>query len=95
MNLEDWLKNTTRDGDQSLVGVSPKALSRLLEELEAYRKWSAAIAPKYEQLALLELERHGSARTWPEGLIGCRGILESCPLSRDEWEEEPCHKKTP
>jgi hypothetical protein len=32
MNVKQWIEATHRDGDQSLIGVSPDALARLLED---------------------------------------------------------------
>jgi hypothetical protein len=35
MNVKQWIEATHRDGDQSLICVSPDALARLLAELDA------------------------------------------------------------
>jgi hypothetical protein len=32
MTVEQWLESTHREGDQSLIGVSPDALAKLLED---------------------------------------------------------------
>jgi hypothetical protein len=38
MTVQQWIESTHREGDQSLIGVSPDALARLLAELDAVQK---------------------------------------------------------
>jgi len=38
MTVQQWIESTHREGDQSLIGVSPDALARLLSERDAVQQ---------------------------------------------------------
>jgi hypothetical protein len=59
--------------------------SGLEREIAELRAWVALIAPMYSDLVCYVIDNQDIAK-WPECMEGCQGLLETCPLNRDEWK---------